>query len=54
MLADPKYVKTDLVGVLDPLDQLAHSAHLACGASGVVEPGGETIDSDFHGRAGSQ
>jgi len=47
-LTDAEDVQTDLICVLDALEQLAHAVDGADCQPGVVEPGGEAINAYFH------
>ena len=49
MLADAEDVKTDLVRVLDALEQFVHPIRRPRGEARLIETGGETIDSYLHG-----
>src|SRR5205823_275697 len=51
VLADAEHIQADLVGALDALEQFAQSCGRTGGEAGVVEGGGETIDSDLHLKA---
>src|SRR5207253_5533149 len=48
VFADSENIQTDLVRLLDALEQLAHAVYGACCQAGVVEPGGKAINSYFH------
>src|SRR5205823_4437781 len=48
VFADSENIQTDLVRLLDALEQLAHAVYRAGCQAGVVEPGGEAINSYFH------
>src|SRR5216684_3069217 len=48
VFADSENTQPDLVRLLDALEQLAHAVDGVCCQAGVVEPGGEAINSYFH------
>src|SRR5437016_966342 len=48
VFANSENIQTDLVRLLDALEQLAHAVYGACCQAGVVEPGGKAINSYFH------
>ena len=51
MLADAKRIHTDLVRMLDLLDQLPQSVGWIDRAAGLIKCGGEAVNADFHGAS---
>ena|SRR5437763_416046 len=48
VLANAKDIQADVVGALDALEKLGQADGRTGGETGIVEGGGETIDSDLH------